>query len=739
MKKRYAEVIVDIAREELDRPFRYRIPEPLADRVVPGSVVRIPFGRSGREIEGYVTGVSDSTDYPEDRLKEILDVQTGAETAEARLIALAAWMSRMYGATMIQALRTVLPVRRAVSEKTTERVCLADPDGAAALPGELRSRNRNAMARAVETLLRESPIPRGRLMKEAGVPLSVIRRLERDGVIFIESEASLRRAKIEAVERGRDVPSGEQEKALSVIRREWSEGAGRPVLLRGVTGSGKTVVYTELIADALAEGKQAIVLIPEISLTRQTVLRFVRRFGDSVSFLHSRLSEGERYDQMRAARTGEIRVMVGPRSALFTPFPNLGLIVIDEEHEETYHSEHVPRYHARDAAEKRAELEGAHLLLGSATPSVSSARRAELGIYASVSLLSRFGEGSLADAAVVDMRRELSAGNRSIFSDLLKETADRALSRGEQVMLFLNRRGYTGALTCRTCGCVVRCPHCDVSLTLHRNGRMICHYCGYETPALRVCPSCGSPHIGGLSVGTEQAEEAARAAWPGARILRMDADTTRGKEGHSAILKTFEEGGADILLGTQMIVKGHDFPNVTVVGVLLADLSLSESDYRSSERTFQLVTQAVGRAGRGRKKGTAVIQTYRPDHFSVVCAARQDYDAFYREEIAYRKILHYPPEGALMAVLGTSESEELLQTGMTYIRKYLKKLDPDDVLCAIGPAPMTVGKIRDIFREVIYIRNTDPDKLVRAKDLIMEYTACNRGFDGIRIQFDLTL
>ena len=396
-------------------------------------------------------------------------------------------------------------------------------------------------------------------------------------------------------------PTGDQPEAIAELVAGVNAGQKHQTLL-GVTGSGKTAVYMELIGTALERGQQAILLIPEISLTYQNVIRFYRRFGDRISILHSRLSPAERYDQFERARSGDIDVMIGPRSALFTPFQNLGIIIIDEEHESSYRSETVPRYDTRETAAKRAALEGARLVLGSATPSLESYYEAKMGISRLFTMEHRASGGTLPEVFTVDMREELKRGNRSILSGLLYDRMEDRLRKHQQVMLFLNRRGYSGFVSCRACGHVIKCPHCDVSLSMHRDGRMVCHYCGYEEMAVRKCPVCGSPYISGFKAGTQQIEEIVSAAFPAARILRMDADTTRGKDGHAEILRTFGAGEADILIGTQMIVKGHDFPNVTLVGILAADLSLNVGDYRASERTFQLLTQAAGRAGRGERR-----------------------------------------------------------------------------------------------------------------------------------------
>lgn len=739
MQTLYADVIVDISHEKLDRPFSYRIPDALRDRILPGCVVEIPFGRGSRKIHGYVVGIRDHCDVPEESLKDISAVVTDDETVDAKLVALAAWMSRTYGSTTIQALKTVIPVRKKIAGKQKKEISFVSRSKAEACLEECEKKHFKAKERVLRTLLGsgdDGKMEQAELMKEAHVPLSVVDGLIEQGVLQRDVSDTFRNLIHDAKTVPPDTLSKEQSEALEQILAEWND-KDRPVLINGVTGSGKTLVYMELIERILKEGREAIVLIPEISLTRQTVLRFVSRFGQKVSFLHSRLSQGERYDQMRAARSGKISIMVGPRSALFTPFQHLGLIIIDEEQERTYHSEQMPRYHARETAVKRAELEHAHVVLGSATPSLEAAWRAQNGQYLEVRLNHRYGESRLPKAEIIDMRAELEHGNRSIFSDRLHDLIEDRLKKHEQIMLFLNRRGYAGCVTCRSCGAPVRCPHCDVTLTRHANGTLVCHYCGYTIPELTECPNCHSKKIGGLTIGTEQVEAMTQRAFPNARILRMDADTTRGKYGHGKILKEFGDRKADILIGTQMIVKGHDFPYVTLVGILMADLSLNESDFRSSEHTYELIAQAVGRAGRGSRPGQAVIQTYRPDHFAIVSAAAQNYDEFYKNEIAFRQILGYPPIGNMMAVLGSAEDSALLKKGMEYLKKYIAYIDPDGKLQAMGPAPQTVGKVRDRYREVIYLRNQDLTALIRAKDLIERYLEVNSGFRKIDIQFDL--
>ena len=492
----------------------------------------------------------------------------------------------------------------------------------------------------------------------------------------------------------------------------------------------------EMIARVAAKGRQAIVLIPEIALTFQTVMRFYRRFGDRVSIMNSRLSAGERYDQMMRAKAGEIDVMIGPRSALFTPFPNLGLIVIDEEHENTYKSEQIPRYHARETAIARAKLEQASVILGSATPSVEAMYRAKHGEYKLLELHNRSGNQEMAQVYVVDLRKELRDGNRSILSRKLQQMIADRLQKKEQIMLFLNRRGYAGFISCRECGFVVKCPHCDVSLSYHRNGKMVCHYCGYEQERVQICPECGSRHIGEFKAGTQQIEEVVKKHFPEARVLRMDLDTTRSKDGHEKILAAFANEEADILVGTQMIVKGHDFPNVTLVGILAADMSLYSNDYRAGERTFQLLTQAAGRAGRGAKKGEALIQTYSPDHYAIVTAAAQDYEAFYEEEIHYRELMGYPPVDNLLAILVSCEKEALLETGCKYLKEFAVRISSAEEVAIIGPASPGIGKINDVYRKVLYLKTEKYDTLIKMKNKLEQYIEVNPGFNPMRIQFD---
>ena len=602
MNERYADVIVDIAHEKLDRTFQYRIPPELEGQIREGTRVRIPFGGGNRMIEGYVISLGNRKKYTEGKLKSIAAVAEDGITVETRLIALAGWIRKTYGSTMIQALKTVVPVREKRKVRTQKTVCLnCGREQAEELLSEFRKKKYRARIRLLEALLEQPELSWEHVTKELKVSPDTLSGLEERQVIRLKRCAVSRNPLEDCGEepdRRKTELTEEQQTVLDGILEEW-KGADRPCLIHGVTGSGKTLVYMELISRVLEEGRQAIVLIPEIALTWQNVRRFWRRFGSLVTILNSRMSPGERYDQFERVRRGEVQIVIGPRSALFAPFQKLGLIIMDEEHETSYRSEVTPRYHARETAAERGRLEGAHVVLGSATPSVDAYFRCRNGTYALFRLGARYGGAELPEVYPVDMREELRKGNRTVLSGALQKALARRLEAGEQTMLFLNRRGYAGFISCRSCGHVVKCPHCDVSLTYHSSGRLICHYCGFEREPAAHCPECGSPYIGGFRAGTQQVEQVVKKMFPRARVLRMDADTTRGKDGHEKILKAFAAGEADVLIGTQMIVKGHDFPGVTLVGIIAADVSLFASDYRAAERTYQLLVQASGRAGRG--------------------------------------------------------------------------------------------------------------------------------------------
>ncbi len=635
---KYANVIVDISLDKLDKTFQYRVPEALQGVLAPGMQVVVPFG--SRTLTAYVLELTDTEEFDPDKMKEILGLSEKAVLIESQLISLAVWMKEAYGCTMNQTLKTVLPAKRRVKA-------------------------------------REARVEQVELPREPAQPVEL-------------NEA--------------------QRQAVEGIWRAYP----KPALLFGVTGSGKTEVYMELIARMQAAGKQTILLIPEISLTYQNLRRFYQRFGERVSVVNSRLSAGEKYRHFEAARKGQVDVMIGPRSALFTPFPNLGLILVDEEHEGAYRSETAPRYLATEVALKRAQLAGAGVVFGSATPSVETYTCALKGEYGLYRLPVRAKAGSvLPSVSIVDLRQELQEGNKSIFSRKLAGLMEQRLKRGEQMMLFLNRRGYAGFVSCRSCGAALRCPHCDVALTSHRGGKLVCHYCGYTIPMPDRCPSCGSPYIAGFGIGTQKVENLVSKQFPHARTLRMDLDTTGRKDSHARLLSAFAAGEADILIGTQMIVKGHDFPRVTLMGVLAADLSLYGEDFRATERTFQLLTQAAGRAGRGESPGDVVIQTYSPDNYGIQAAAQQDYPGFYEQEMRYRKLMDYPPAGAMMSILVTSREEAEAQREAEAIGRELRQAFPD--VAVIGPANAGIARIQDVFRKHLYVKHPEKDRLIQVR------------------------
>ena len=739
----YADVIIDISHSRLDRTYQYRIPVQLQETLEPGNVVEVPFGRGDKTTKGYVLRITDHASCPEEKLKSISRVETTLAGAQSRLTALALWMRDYYGSTTVQALRTVLPFRQKAPEKQKKTVTLKLPkEEAKKKLAWYREKHQKARARLLEALLEEAVLPQEIVTGSLKITLPTLRAMEGQGVLACETEQVYRTPALLAGLRRQemDPPSfiltEEQQRIIRTIGEEWDFADGKEYLIYGITGSGKTAVYMELIAEALKKGQQAILLIPEIALTYQNVLRFYRRFGERISVLHSKLSLSERYDQFERAKAGEIDVMIGPRSALFTPFSNLGIIIIDEEHESSYQSETAPRYDARETARKRIQLEHARLVLGSATPSLETFYRAKTGGSTLFTMTQRPSGGKMPQVFLTDMREELREGNRSILSrEMYTKIAER-LERKEQVILFLNRRGYSGFVSCRSCGHVMKCPHCDVSLSLHKNGRLICHYCGYEQDAVTKCPECGSPYISGFKVGTQQIEELIKREFPDAGVLRMDADTTRGKDGHAEILRAFGKQEADILVGTQMIVKGHDFPQVTLVGILAADLSLNVSDFQASERTFQLLVQAAGRAGRGSREGEVVIQTYTPDHYALLCAAKQDYLSFYEQEMRFRQLSGYPPAGAMMAVHCSSEDRQKLEVAAGYLAKFIRQAAGRCKASVIGPADEPVAKINDVYRKALYIKHADGRILTAVKNVVEQYIEINTGFQDIRIQFE---
>lgn len=736
---RYADVIVDISLEKLDKTYQYAIPEALLSDAVVGAKVKVPFGGGKRMVEGYIIDTSETPVFDPARTKEIASVVQGAVSLERRFIALAYWMKEHFGGTMNEALKTVLPVKQAVREvKKRTIVPAADEARFTEYYNEAVERRFTARVRLLEELRGKTEADYREVLQKLRISAATVEALCRDGIFSVREETSYRNPAKGVQSARRPELNEEQREAVDVLWRDYEEGKRGTYLLFGITGSGKTEVYLELIEWVRKDGKQAIMLIPEISLTFQTVRRFYERFGERVSVLHSRLSAGERYDQYVRAGRGEVDVMIGPRSALFTPFERLGLIIIDEEQEGAYKSEGTPRYHARETAEYLAKLTGASLMLGSATPSLEAYSRAKSGAYRLLTLTKRAKEAQVPQVEIVDLREELRAGNRSIFSRKLKERMQERLAKGEQVMLFLNRRGYAGTVSCRACGVGMKCPHCDISLTFHKGGTLLCHYCGYETKQPKLCPACGSKYIGLFGTGTQKVEEAVLREFPGVKVLRMDADTTKQKGGHDKIIEEFSKGEAQVLIGTQMIVKGHDFPRVTLVGIIAADLSLYAGDYRAAERTFCLLAQAAGRAGRDRLPGEVVIQTYQPEHYSITAAASGDYESFYRQEMAYRKLLKYPPAAHILAVLVQAEEKEDAALGAGRVAKALSvSLLPEEKIgTVIGPVPAQLARANDLYRYLIYVKTPGYERLMQLHRVAAEEKRLTETVIKCNIQFD---
>lgn len=720
----YAEVIVDISHEKLDRPFTYKIPESLAETVEEGSLVEIPFGKGNKIISGYVIRIKENSDYDDSRIKDIAGLAKGGVKADSNLIRLASFIRKSYGSTQINALKTVMPVKKTVKREVKKRViALLDAGRLEFLANEALIKHRNAQERLLRELIKYPDISYSFITGKMNVSSQTIASLAKNGIIKIEEETVYRNpVKIDNPQDVTLTLSDEQMAIINDVERDIKNGERNTYLIHGITGSGKTEVYMRLIEDRIKEGKQAILLIPEIALTYQNLMRFYARFGDRVSVIHSKMTAGERYDQYLKVKEGKVDIMIGPRSALFTPFENLGIVVIDEEHESSYKADNMPKYHAREVAEKLCELTDSILVLGSATPSLESYYRAKNDEYKLYRLNNRLTGNTLPTVHVEDMRAELKEGNKSVFSRRLRGLINDRLDKHEQIMLFLNRRGISGFVSCRECGEVVKCPHCDVSLSYHRDGSLKCHYCGYETPFTNICSKCGSDKVRGFKAGTQMIEDYVRKEFPHALILRMDADSTKKEEDYESILSRFSNREADILIGTQMIVKGHDFKGVTLVGILAADMALNAEDYRAGERAFQQLVQAGGRAGRGDNPGEVVIQTYQPEHYAVIHAANQDYEAFYEEEIAYRRELMYPPVGNLLGVQITGDEEKRVVKLSKVIADMIDKLPFREEIGKIGPANATLSKKCDIYRRVIYIKSLNYDYLIAVKDYIEKET-----------------
>lgn len=716
----YAEIIVDLAVRRTDQVFHYAIPQKFIDLVQIGSMVLVPFRE--RQLAGYVVGFG----VPEQQvnIKEITGVLGDGPVINPELLDLARWMAKSYLCSTAEALqRIIAPLRQVKPGRVVKRIIPA-------LAGEELEQIAASLSRAPKQaqVLRTALARPGLTLKEladaAGTTAQTVKILVKKGYLKETNNTSsvVDRPLWEANVKGPGALTlnAYQSKALEQLEAALSKNKFSTFLLHGVTGSGKTEVYLQAIAAALAGGYQAVTLVPEIALTSQMIERFEARFGSLVAVLHSAMRGSARYEAWQRIKNGSAPVVLGTRSAIFAPTPKPGLFIIDEEHESTYKQEDHLRYHAREIAIKRAQLSGAVVILGSATPSLESYLRAGPGgIYKLLELPVRVDNHPLPAVKIVDMRQELRQGNRGIFSLPLIEAVNRRLERGEQVILFLNRRGYANFVMCRQCGLVLKCPLCDISLTYHLDGRLHCHYCNYSTKQPAECNNCGGDQIRHFGVGTQQVEVETRRLFPRARILRMDRDTTTRRGSHEAIINSLRDGSTDILIGTQMIAKGFDVPGVTLVGVINADTSLHMPDFRAAERTFQLLTQVAGRAGRGTLTGEVLIQSYTPEHYSIVAAASHDYKGFYRSEMPLRRALGYPPYSHLARLLLTHADEEILIGGALQAKEVIESIlkDAESSIDILGPAPTPLGKIKGRYRWQLVLKGPHRNTL---KDVLKE-------------------
>jgi primosomal protein N' (replication factor Y) (superfamily II helicase) len=723
---RVAHVVVDVPARAIDTPFDYLVPSDI-DGVVIGACVLVDFG--SRPVVGYVVGLAD--DSPHERLNSVRALLGGPyfDLAGAQT---AAWIARQYVCPLSDAVRLFAPpggtpravkVQSGSGEAWELKSAAVGPvdDRWATLTTEGKDfapRAGATMQRAVLDALREGPVRVPELTADLGAVSGALKRLVDAGVVSVERRRRHRDAHVaeKSAVRPRRLTDGQQE-ALSAITGVIDRRAGEVILLDGVTGSGKTEVYLQAIERIQELGRSACVLVPEISLTPQTVGRFRSRFGDDVAVLHSRLSPGERYDQWDLIRRGEAHIVVGARSALFAPLSDLGLIVIDEEHEGSYKQGSSPRYHARDVAEHLASLTGAALVLGSASPSMESRRRCETGQWTRVELPQRATGGQLPPVTVVDMTVEFAAGHRSMFSRELTAALRVVAERREKAVLFLNRRGFASFLLCRECGFVPECDSCATSMTYHDVGqRLRCHHCNATRSVPAACPRCGSPYLRQFGAGTQRVEADLEALLPDLPIVRMDADTTLGKGGHERALARFEALESGVLLGTQMIAKGLDYPEVTLVGVINADTTLHMPDFRAAERTYQLLEQVAGRAGRGDAPGRVVVQTYWPDHPAIRAAAHHDPAAFYAAEQPERRALGFPPYGRLANVLVWGQEKADVANRATEVADVLRELAGPDWE-VLGPSPASLSRLKGVWRWHVLLKgaeDSDPCDLLAA-------------------------
>ncbi|MBS7129664.1 MAG: primosomal protein N' [Clostridium sp.] len=725
----YAEVIINSDAIEIDRPFTYKVKEELLDIIEVGHRVKVPFGVKNKPTEAFVLGLKCEGIENVKKIKYISSILDDIPILTRDDLRLIDFLRENYLCKYIDAIRTIIPSGLSKGIKNKKKTVIVFNKE---LDGMFKDKDNYVK---IVNLIKEKDgeLTKSEIINDYSLSSYSLNKLIENGYLLTEDRVVYRYNTRSYIEESKNVLNDEQKNAFNKILNSDKKG----FLLKGVTGSGKTEVYMNLVGETLKEGKSAIVLVPEISLTPQMIERFKGRFGKNVALFHSKLSQGERFDEWYRIKKGEARLVVGARSAIFLPLDNLGIIIIDEEHENTYKSEQNPKYLTKEVAKFLSEIKGCKYILGSATPSIETYYEALNGKLELVEIKNRVSNRPLPQMEIVDMREELKSRNLSLLSRSLYNEMKETLERKEQIILFLNRRGFSSFVSCRSCGYVFKCPECDLSMTYHKNGYLICHYCGRAQREQKVCPECGSKYVKFFGAGTQRVEEEVKKYFPKARVMRMDVDTTRNKDSHENIYNAFKSGEGDVLIGTQMVSKGLDFKNVTLVGVLAADISLNIPDYRSSERTYQIITQVAGRAGRGEKKGKVVIQTYTPNSLSLQYAIENNYNDLYNEEIKVRKIMNYPPFSTIFLINSISKDERKLKEFMNKVGESLRKLlDSRENIQILGPVPCIITKLKDNYRWQIIIKGNLDNKLkLKIKDILYELN--KSVYNEIRISMDI--
>lgn len=725
--KIYAQIIINSDALDIDKPFTYEIPEELKGDIKVGQWVKVPFGMKNSIIDGFILSIKEEeiTGIRIKKIKAIGSIEPLLNHDDLKLIY---FIRENYLCKYIDAIRLLIPQGVLKGAKNKYKMVIALGDKPYDKEVEVKYGD-------ILNFIREhnGKFNKNELVNLHSLSLYKINKLIKEEYLKVDEEIVYRYNDKEYIDYKERKLTMDQIKALEKIEKSDKN----MFLLKGVTGSGKTEVYMKLVSDTIAERKCAIVLVPEISLTPQMIERFKGRFGREVAVFHSKLSDGERYDEWFRVKEGKAKLIIGARSALFLPAPKLGIIIIDEEHEGTYKSEQNPKYATREVAEFLSEIKDCKVILGSATPSIETYYRAITGEIELVELNNRIDNKPMPIMDIVDMREELNSGNVSMFSRKLFTEIKEALNKKEQIILFLNRRGFSTFVSCRSCGYVFKCPKCDISMTFHKNGYLVCHYCGYAQKQQKICPKCKSKYVKHFGAGTERVEEEVRKYFSDARVLRMDVDTTRNKNSHEEIYKAFKNGEGDILIGTQMISKGLDFENVTLVGILAADMSINIPDYRSSERTFQIVTQVAGRAGRGSKEGKVIVQTYNPEHYSLIYAKNYNYEGFYDEEFTTRGLMYYPPFGRILLVNASSKNENSLKNFMKSIKDEMEKIkDEYSNIEMLGPVPCVISKIKDNYRwQILFKGDLSQDFCKKIKDKL--YQLNKNVYNEVKVTIDI--